>query len=86
MCLGRTDAVPVPKHIGGRDADLLGVDVMPDRLLVEEADGRVRVYQPRTREDLLDRIRKYEQEHPRPVRRTVVDPEADFIDADEEDY
>jgi hypothetical protein len=44
------------------------------------------VYQTRSLQDLLDRIQRWEAEHPRRTRRYASDPEADFIDADEENY
>jgi hypothetical protein len=45
------------------------------------------VYQGRSLEDVLNRIRMYEEKHPRRVRRgRVIPPEGDLLDADEEDY
>jgi hypothetical protein len=44
------------------------------------------VYHRRTAEDLFHRIREHEEEHPRRVRRSAGDPDADFIGADEERY
>jgi hypothetical protein len=51
---------------------------------VSPARSRRFVYRRRSPEDLLNRIRRYEQEHPRPFRRVAGDPEADFVYADEE--
>jgi hypothetical protein len=61
----------------------------------QEADGnpilspvsvRPFVYRRRTREDVLNRIRMYEERYPGRARRFAGDPEADFVDADEEGY
>jgi hypothetical protein len=58
----------------------------PRQGTAEIGKSRRFVYHRRSVEDLIHRIRNYEQEHPRPVRRSAVNPGADFIDADKERY
>jgi hypothetical protein len=66
--------------------DQVEIEKSPDNPNPPPAESRRFVYHRRSAGDLFHRIRKYEQEHPRPARRAAGDPEADFIDADAEDY
>jgi hypothetical protein len=67
-----------------RSPDQSGLSVKVERSCGDLVRPRPFVYQRRNRKDALGRIRSYEERYPARARRLADDPDADFIDADED--
>ena len=84
------DAVAHGEATGGkrrRSPDITAEDEKSDDdVALFPTPARRFVYQRRTFEDMVNRIRNMERAYPRPARHSGFDPEAYFVEADGEDY